>query len=54
MIYEFIERLEDLFEVIIHYFRAMFCKYYSLDTCKIGHKCACRYYFCPKRKGMKK
>lgn len=59
MIYEFIEKLEDYFKSIIHFFRAMFCTYYTQRRCGmegiiLGEKFYCTYWRCPKRKGMKK
>ena len=54
MIYEFAERLEDLFKAIIHFFRAMFCRYYRQGECVMEKRCLCRYWNCPKRKGVKK
>lgn len=55
MIYESIEKLEDIFKAIIHFFRAMFCTYYKQGWCEMQRKCFgnkfhCQYWNCPKRK----
>lgn len=59
MIYEFIERLEDFFKAIVHFFRRMFCTYYKEGWCEMqrkcfGHKVYCQYWHCPKRKEVMK
>lgn len=53
MIYEFIEILEHDFKSIIHFFRAMFCRHYRQGGCAIQVN-NCKYWLCPKRKGVKK
>lgn len=59
MIYEFIERLEDIFKAIIHQFRRIFCTYYKRGRCGMqrkcfGHELYCQYWHCPKRKEVMK
>ena len=59
MIYEFIEILEHDFKSIIHFFRRMFCTYYTQRRCGMegtshGQKFYCLYWNCPKRKEVVK
>lgn len=58
MIYEFGRTIIHYCKSIRHFFRAMFCKHYWIDShglaeCRVGgNGCWCKYWRCPKMKGV--